>query len=60
MFFYDNISLSMAPAFFFAKTFILPLPLQYPLDYISGIIEALNMSFGDVELHDHFNLFLLV
>ena len=37
---------------------LLPLPLQNPLDHVNGQCRPWNMSFGNLELHDHYDFFI--
>ena len=50
----------MGPYLFLLEhLFCLFLPPQNPLDHISGYCRPWNMSFGDLELHGHFDHFFL-
>jgi hypothetical protein len=56
--YYKNISLSWALPFS-TRPPLLPLPLQNSLDHVSGWCRPWNMSFGDLELHGHFDILFL-
>ena len=50
---------AMAPLLFSTRAPLLPRPPQCPLDHVNGQRGPLNMSFGDLELHGHSNIFFL-
>ena len=57
IFYYYNNTLCHAPLPFYDRAPLLHRPLQKPLDNVSGKCRPWNMSFGDLKLHGHSDIF---